>query len=114
MNYITIINKPQKIKIAHIVTCQLSQTNWKFNSISLKIPVSILYAEYIMWNPGLDEAQTRIMIARRNINNLRYADDTTLMAESKEERKSTLMKVKQQSEKVGLKLNIQKNKDHVI
>ena len=48
MNYITIINKPQKIKIAHIVTCQLSQTNWKFNSISLKIPVSILYAEYIM------------------------------------------------------------------
>ena len=63
-----------------------------------------------MWNAGLDEAQAGIKIARRNINNLRYADDTTLMAESKEELKSLLMKVKEESEKVGLKLNIQKTK----
>ena len=70
----------------------------------------ILYAEHIMWNPGLDEAQAGIKIAGRNINNLRYADDTTLMAESEEELKSLLMKVKEESEKVGLKLNIQKTK----
>ena len=63
-----------------------------------------------MQNAGLDEAQARIKIARRNINNLRYADDTTLMAASKEELKSLLMKVKEESEKVGLKLNIQKTK----
>ena len=63
-----------------------------------------------MRNAGLEEAQTGIKIARRNINNLRYADDTTLMAESKEELKSLLMKVKEESEKVGLKLNIQKTK----
>ena len=69
-----------------------------------------LYAEYIMRNAGLDEAQAGIKIARRNINNLRYADDTTLMAESKEELKSLLMKVKVESEKAGLKLNIQKTK----
>ena len=67
-----------------------------------------LYAEYIMRNTGLEEAQAGIKIAGRNINNLRYADDTTLMAESKEELKSLLMKVKEESEKVGLKLNIQK------
>ena len=67
-----------------------------------------LHAEYIMRNGGLDEAQAEIKIAGRNINNLRYADDTTLMAESKEELKSLLMKVKEQSEKPGLKLNIQK------
>ena len=67
-----------------------------------------LYAEYIMRNAGLDEAQAGIKIARRNINHLRYADDTTFMAESKEELKSLLMKVKEESEKVGLKLNIQK------
>ena len=67
-----------------------------------------LYAEYIMRNAGLDEAQGGIKIARRNINNLRYADDTTLMAESEEELKSLLRKVKVESEKVGLKLNIQK------
>ena len=66
-----------------------------------------LYAEYIMWNAGLDEAQAGIKIARRNNNNLRYADDTTLMAESEEELKSLLMKVKE-SEKAGLKLNIKK------
>ena len=63
-----------------------------------------------MRNAGLDEAQARIKIARRNINNLRYADDTTLMAESDKELKSLLMKVKEESEKVGLKLNIQKTK----
>ena len=68
------------------------------------------YAEYIMRNTGLEEAQAGIKIARRNINNLRYADDTTLMAQSKEELKSLLMKVKEESEKVGLKLNIQKTK----
>ena len=69
-----------------------------------------LYAEYIMKNAALDEAEARIKIARRNINNLRYADDTTLMSESEEELKSLLMKVKEESEKVGLKLNIQKTK----
>ena len=69
-----------------------------------------LCAEYIMRNAGLDEAQAGIKIARRNINNLRYADDTTLTAESEEELKSLLMKVKEESEKVGLKLNIQKMK----
>ena len=63
-----------------------------------------------MWNAGLDEAQAGINIARRNINNLRYVDDTTLMAESEEELKSLLKKVKNESEKVGLKLNIQKTK----
>ena len=69
-----------------------------------------LYAEYIVRNAGLDEAHAEIKIARRNINNLRYADDTTLLAESEEELKSLLMKVKEESEKVGLKLNIQKTK----
>ena len=69
-----------------------------------------LYAEYIMRNTGLEEAQAGIKIAGRNINNLRYADDTTLMTESEEKLKSLLMKVKEESEKVGLKLNIQKTK----
>ena len=69
-----------------------------------------LYAEYIKRNAGQEEAQAGIKIARRNINNLRYADDTTLMAESEEELKSLLMEVKEDSEKVGLKLNIQKTK----
>ena len=69
-----------------------------------------LRAEYIMQNAGLDEAQAGIKIAERNINNLRYADDTTLMAESKEEPKSVLMKVREESEKASLKLNIQKTK----
>ena len=68
------------------------------------------YAEYIMRNAGLEETQAGIKIARRNINNLRYADDTTLMAETEEELKSLLMKVKEESKKVGLKLNIQKMK----
>ena len=69
-----------------------------------------LYAEYIMQNSGLDEAQAGIKIAGRNINNLRYTDDTTLMAESQKELNSLLMKVKEESEKAGLKLNIQKTK----
>ena len=69
-----------------------------------------LYAEYIMWNAGLDEAQAGIKTDGRNINNLRYADDITLIAESKEELKSLLMKEKEESEKAGLKLNIQKMK----
>ena len=67
-----------------------------------------------MQNARLDEAQAGIKIARRNINNLRYADNTTLMAESEEELESLLMKVKEESEKAGLKLNIQKNEDHGI
>ena len=71
-----------------------------------------LYAEYIMQNAELDEAQARIKISRRNINNLWYADDTTLMTESKEELQSLLMKVKEESEKVDLKLNIQKTKQY--
>ena len=69
-----------------------------------------LYAEYIVRNTGLEETQAGVKIAERNINNLRYADDTTVMAKSKEELKSFLMKVKEESEKVGLKLNIQKTK----
>ena len=69
-----------------------------------------LYAEYIMRNAGLEETQAGIKTAGKNVNNLRYADDTTLMAESEEELKSLLMKVKEESEKVGLKLNIQKTK----
>ena len=69
-----------------------------------------LYAEYITRNCGLDEAQAGIKIARRNINNLRYTDDITLMAESEKELKNPLMKLKEESEKVGLKLNIQKTK----
>ena len=68
------------------------------------------YAEYIMRNAGLNEAQAGIKIAGRNINNLRYTDDSTLMAESEEKLKSLLMKVKEESEKVGLKLNVQKTK----
>ena len=69
-----------------------------------------LYAEYITQNAGLDEAQAGIKIAGKNINNLKYANDTTLTAESKEELKTLLMKVKEESEKVGLKLNLQKTK----
>ena len=72
------------------------------------------YADYIMRNAGLEEAQAGIKIARRNINNLRYADDTTLMAESEEELKSLLMKVKEESETVGLKAQHSENEDHGI
>ena len=85
--------------------------NWERSTISLYIVVLFnLYAIYIMQNAGLDEAQAGIKISGKNINNLRYADDTTLMAESKEELKSLLMRVKEESEKAGLKLSIQKTK----
>ena len=86
--------------------------NWEMRTSRLYI-VTCLFnfcAEYVMRNIGLEEAQAGIKISRRNINNLRYADDTTFMAVSEEELKSLLMKVKQESEKVGLKLNIQKTK----
>ena len=73
-------------------------------------PAYLTYMQSTSWDTGLDEAQVEIKIAGRNINNLKYADDTTLMAESEEELKSLLMKVKEVSEKVGLKLNIQKTK----
>ena len=82
----------------------------KLNGSMLSPHLFNLYAEFIMWNAGLDEAQAGIKIAGRNINNLRYADNTTLMAEREEELKRLLMKVKEESEKVGLKLNIQKTK----
>ena len=85
--------------------------NWERRTSRLPSPCLFnLYAEYIMRNARLDKAQAGIQTARRNINNLRYAEDTTLMAESKEEEKSLLMKVKEESEKVGLKLNIQQTK----
>ena len=77
-------------------------------------PLFNLYAVYIMKNAGMDEAQTGIKIAWRNINNFRYADDTTLMVESKEELKSLLMKVKEESEKVGLRLGIQEKKKKIM
>ena len=89
------------------------QTGFKYGKEYVKAVYrhpAYLYAEYIMRNAGLEEAQAGIRIAGRNINNFRYADDTTLMAESEEELKSLLMKVKEVSEKVGLKLNIQKTK----
>ena len=86
-------NRKRSLSRLYIVTCL-------FN----------FYAEYIMRNAGLDNAQVGIKIAERNINNLRYADDTNLMAESEEEPKSLLMKVKEESEKIGLKLNTQKTK----
>ena len=73
-------------------------------------PAYLTYAEYIMWNAGLDEAQARIKITGRNINRIRYVDDTTFKAESEEELKNFLMKVKVESEKAGLNLNIQKMK----
>ena len=79
--------------------------NWERSTSRLYVVTLLkLYAEYIMGNAGLDEAQAGIKIAGKNINNLRYADDTTLMAESEEELKSLLMKVKEESEKAGLKL----------
>ena len=81
-----------------------------YQSYILSLCLFNFYAEYIMWNAGLDEAQAGIKIAGRNIGNLRYADNITLMTESEEELKSLLMKVKEESEKVGFKLNIQKTK----
>ena len=84
--------------------------NWERNMSRLYIVNLLIYADYIMQNTGMDKAQAGIKIVGRNINNLRYTDDTTLMGESKEELKSLLMKVKEESEKVGLKLNTQKTK----
>ena len=95
---------------------QLGTTNWLqtgkgvLQGCILSPCLFNLYAEYIMQNAGLDEAQARIKIAGRYINKLRYADDTTLMAESEEDLKSLLMEVQEESEKCGLKLNIQKTK----
>ena len=98
------------------------QQNWTWNKGQFKIGKGVyqgcvlllclfnLYAEYIMWNPQLDESQGGIKIARRNINNLKYADDNTLIAESEEELKSLLKRVKEDSERAGLKLSIQKTK----
>ena len=90
------------------------QTGSKLGKVYIKavycLPADLTYAEYSMWNARLDEAPAGIKIARRNINDLRYADDTTLMAESEEELTSLLMKVKEESEKFGLKLNIQKKR----
>ena len=85
---------------------------WKgiYQGCILSLSLFNLYAEYIMQNARVDEAQVGIKIARRNINNLRYQDDLTLMAETDEELKSLLMKVKEENEKAGLKLNIQKTK----
>ena len=87
-------------------------TSWERSTLRLYIVTLLinLHAEYILRNTRMDEAQVGIKIARRNINNLRYAGDTTLMAESEEELKSLLMKVKEESEKVGLKFSIQKTK----
>ena len=85
-----------------------------FQCCILSLCLFNLHAEYIMRNTGLEEAQAGIKIAGRNINNLRYADDTTLMAEREEELKSLLIKVKEESEKVGLKLNIQKRSWHPV
>ena len=83
-------------------------------AVLLSLCLFNLYAEYTMRKAGLDEAQAGIKIARRNINNLRYADDTTLMAKSRELKSLLMMKVKEDSENVGLKLNIQNTKDHGI
>ena len=100
----------QNIRIGHATTDWFQIRKGVCQGCMLSTCLSNLYAEYIMQNAGLEEAQVGIKIARRNINNLRYTDDTTLMAESEEELKSLLMKVKEESEKVGLNLNIQKTK----
>ena len=94
-----------------ITTLFIAILQFKIQSLKKKqVIYGCIYAEYIMRNAGLEEVQAEIKIAGRNINNLRYADDTTLMEESEEELKSLPMKVKEESAKVGLKLNIQKTK----
>ena len=95
-------------KLVQILWFKIGKTVWQ-GCILLPCLFN-LYAEYVMQSAGLDEVQGGIKIAGRNINNLRYADDTTLMAESEEELKNLLTKVKEEREKVGLKLNIQKTK----
>ena len=98
------------VRIGHETTDLFQIRKGVHQGCTLSTCLFNIYAEYIMRNTGLEEAQVEIKIARRNINNLRYADDTTLMAESEEELKSLLMKVKKENEKVGFKLNIQKTK----
>ena len=98
------------VRTGHGTTDWFQTGNGVYQGCILSPCLFNFYAEYIMRNAGLDEAQAGIKIAGRNINNLRYADDTTLMAENEEELKSLLMKVKEESEKAGLKLNIQKTK----
>ena len=103
-----------QVKKQQLVLDLEKQTSSKLGKEYIKAvychPTYLTYVKYIMWNAGLEEAQAGITIAGRNINNLRYADDTTLMAESEEELKSLLMKVKDESGKAGLKLNMQKTK----
>ena len=105
-----IVNQEATVRTGHGTTDWFQIRKGVHQGCMLSPCLFNLYAEYIMRNAGLDEAQAGVKIAGRNINNLRYADDTTLMAESGEELKSLLMKVKGESEKVGLKLNIQKTK----
>ena len=104
-NYITHIGEKSKNSFSGLLYMNKKQSMRQLCKL-----ITTLYAEYIIWNAGLDESQAGIKIARKNINSLTYADDTTLMAESKEELKSLLMKVKEEREKTGLKLNIQKTK----
>ena len=99
-----------KLRTGHGTTDWFQIEKWVHQGCIWSPCLFNLYAKYIVRNTGLEEAQAGIKISRRNINNLRYADDTALMAESEEELKSLLMKVKEESEKVGLKLNIQKTK----
>ena len=99
-----------QVKKQHLEPDMEQQTGSKLGKEYVKAVFCHLYTEYIMQNAGLDEAQAGIKIAGRNISNIRYTDDTALMGESKEELKSLFMKVKEESEKVGLKLNIQKTK----
>ena len=98
------------VRTGHGATASFQIGKGAYQGCILSLCLFNLYAEYIMGNAGLEEAQAGIKIARRNINNLRYANDTTLIAKSKKELKSLLMKVKQKSEKIGLKLNIQNMK----
>ena len=98
------------VRAEHVTTDGFKIGNGEFQGCILTLCLFNFYAEYIIQNAGLDEAQARIKIAGSNINYLRYADDTALLAESREEWKSLLLSVKEESEKVGLKLNIQKTK----
>ena len=104
------MKKEAKVRTGHGTTDWFQRGKGVCQGCILSSYLFNLYAEYIMRNAGLDEAQAGIKITGRNISNFRYADDTTLMAESEEELKSLLMKVKEESEKVRLKLNIQKTK----
>ena len=104
------VGQEATVRIGHGTTDWFQFRNGVRQGCILSPCVFNLYAEYIMRNSGLDEAHVGIRVAGRNINNLRNVDDATLMAESEEELKSLLMKVKEESEKVGLKLNIQKTK----